>query len=110
MKNFLTAPASNAVAIFAVLLGLVLGVVAISNESDITGLALGGSATNFTVLQTGDGTVSAPSHSFTDDTDTGLYRIGTNNVGLSAGGVKVLEGQAWAKGRNARDLKLWRAV
>lgn len=25
-------------------------------------------------------------------------------------GLKVLEGQAWAKGRNARDLKLWRAV
>lgn len=25
-------------------------------------------------------------------------------------GLKVLEGQSWARGRNARDLKLWRIV
>lgn len=38
-----------------------------------------------------DGTVSAPGLSFTSDPDNGLYRIGTNNWALAAGGTKVLE-------------------
>lgn len=37
------------------------------------------------------GTASNPSISFTGDTDTGLYRIGSNDIGVSAGGNKVLE-------------------
>lgn len=35
-----------------------------------------------------DGTAGAPSYSFASDTDTGLYRIGADNIGLSLGGVK----------------------
>lgn len=38
-----------------------------------------------------DGTVSAPGVAFTGDTDTGLYRIGANDVGIATGGVKRLE-------------------
>lgn len=37
------------------------------------------------------GTVSAPSITFADDTDLGLYRIGANNLGVAANGAKVLD-------------------
>lgn len=37
------------------------------------------------------GSVSAPSLAFTGDTDTGLYRIGANNIGVAASGAKVLD-------------------
>jgi hypothetical protein len=39
----------------------------------------------------GDGTVSAPGIRFSDDLDTGLYRIGSNNLGISAGGTKIVD-------------------
>jgi hypothetical protein len=38
-----------------------------------------------------DGTVSAPSISFTNDTDTGIYRIGADNLGVAANGIKILD-------------------
>lgn len=38
-----------------------------------------------------DGTVSAPGITFTSDTDTGLYRIGANNIGVGVNGAKVLD-------------------
>lgn len=44
-----------------------------------------------TLLLTGDGLVGAPSHTFTSDTDTGLYRIGANNLGITAGGTKIVD-------------------
>lgn len=34
-----------------------------------------------------DGTVGAPSYSFINDTDLGIYRIGTNQLAVSAGGT-----------------------
>lgn len=34
-----------------------------------------------------DGTVSAPGVAFTSDTDCGVYRTGTNSVGITAGGT-----------------------
>lgn len=37
------------------------------------------------------GTASNPSISFTGDTDTGLYRIDANKIGISSGGSKVGE-------------------
>lgn len=37
------------------------------------------------------GTASNPSISFSGDTDTGLYRIDANKIGISTGGSKVLE-------------------
>src|SRR5512139_886097 len=38
-----------------------------------------------------DGSVGAPSCAFSADTDTGLYRIGANDIGIAAGGVKVTD-------------------
>ncbi len=43
------------------------------------------------VVSTGNGTVSLPSHTFGSDLDTGLYRIGANNIGVAANGAKVLD-------------------
>lgn len=37
------------------------------------------------------GTVSAPAVSFSADSDTGIYRIGANNLGIAANGAKVLD-------------------
>jgi hypothetical protein len=42
-------------------------------------------------LQCSSGSVAAPSLTFSADTDTGLYRIGANNLGTSVGGVKVTD-------------------
>lgn len=39
----------------------------------------------------GDGTVGAPSIAFTSDTDSGMYRIGANNIGVAVGGAKVVD-------------------
>jgi hypothetical protein len=39
-----------------------------------------------TGYQSGDGTVSAPPYSFIADTNSGLYRVGTDHVGLSTNG------------------------
>jgi len=38
-----------------------------------------------------DGALSTPSLTFTGDTDTGLYRIGSDNLAIVAGGVNALE-------------------
>lgn len=40
-------------------------------------------------FETPDGTVGAPSLTFTSDTDTGLYRIGANSMGVSANGANI---------------------
>jgi hypothetical protein len=47
--------------------------------------------TSLTEVEVGNGTVAAPSVTFTSDPDTGLYRIGTNNMGVAANGAKVLD-------------------
>lgn len=44
-------------------------------------------------LELVNGSVGTPAISFDSDTDCGLYRIGTNNPGMSAGGSLV---QSWA--------------
>lgn len=38
-----------------------------------------------------DGTVSLPGMAFASDTDSGLYRIGSNNIGVAVNGAKVLD-------------------
>lgn len=38
-------------------------------------------------FRSGDGTVSAPSYSFSSDNNTGLYANGADNIGFSCGGV-----------------------
>ncbi len=55
-----------------------------------------------TTLLAGNGTVGAPSISFTSDTDNGLYRIGTNNIGVAAAGAKVLDVSATGLGVTGR--------
>lgn len=52
----------------------------IDNQGDIE-------ASSLNVL---DGSVSAPSISFINDPDTGIYRVGTNELGITAGGVNKL--------------------
>ena len=39
----------------------------------------------------GNGTVSLPYYSFSADPDTGIYRIGANNLGIAAGGAKIVD-------------------
>ena len=51
---------------------------------DGTNVSIGGSTRG------GDGTVSLPGFSFTSDTDCGLYRVGTNNIGIAVNGAQVL--------------------
>ena len=38
-------------------------------------------------LQLGDGSFGTPSISFTGDTDTGIYRVNTNQLGIATGGT-----------------------
>ena len=47
--------------------------------------------TSLTEVEVGNGTVAAPSMTFTSDSDTGIYRIGANNLGVAAAGAKVLD-------------------
>lgn len=39
----------------------------------------------------GDGSVALPAFSFLSDTDSGVYRIGADNLGVAVGGAKVLD-------------------
>ncbi len=38
-----------------------------------------------------DGTVSLPGIAFASDTDSGIYRIGTNNIGVAVNATKILD-------------------
>lgn len=42
-------------------------------------------------LRLNDGTAAAPAYSFNLDTDTGMYRVGANDLGFSAGGTLRLD-------------------
>lgn len=50
-----------------------------------TGLGVVGTVLN------GNGTVSLPAFSFTSDPDSGVYRIGANNLGVAVNAAKVLD-------------------
>lgn len=50
---------------------------------------LSGGSPSFPLLAT-DGSTSDPSYSFASDSDTGIYRTGTDQLGLVAGGVELL--------------------
>lgn len=58
----------------------------VTGNAKVTGTLGVTGATTF-----GDGTVGAPAISFTSDPDTGLYRIGANDLGVAAAGAKVLD-------------------
>ena len=51
----------------------------------------GGSVVIPDPLLLADGSAAAPSLAFTADTDTGMYRPGTNQIGFTAGGTQVLQ-------------------
>lgn len=44
-----------------------------------------------TFFKAGNGTVALPSFTFSSDLDTGIYRIGANNIGIGVNGAKVLD-------------------
>ncbi len=39
----------------------------------------------------GDGSVEAPGLAFSSDNDTGIYRIGANNLGIAVNGTKIVD-------------------
>lgn len=51
----------------------------------------GGTITSTGVILGPTGAVGAPALSFSTDPDTGVYRIGANNLGIATGGVKVID-------------------
>lgn len=67
-----------------------------ANFSDIAqeitnSLALDGQSSMTGPIKAASGTEGVPSITFSADLDTGFYRIGSNNVGFSAGGSKVVD-------------------
>ncbi|QDM32105.1 tail fiber domain-containing protein [Tardiphaga sp. vice352] len=42
-------------------------------------------------ILTSNGSAAAPSHSFASDPDSGLYRVGANNVGIAVNGAKAVD-------------------
>lgn len=68
------------------------------DSADVVALGAGGTramhaGTFGVVIDSGpvygqDGTVSAPGHTFINDQDCGLYRIGANNIGIALSGTK----------------------
>jgi hypothetical protein len=65
-----------------------------ANNVNILGtnnLSVGGNLTVTGTFGIGDGTVSAPGLFFKNETNTGLYRIGTADVGFTVQGVKRVE-------------------
>ena len=58
---------------------------------DSTGLALTTSSTSAGQYLGGNGTALLPFYSYTSDPNSGFYRIGADNVGLSLGGTKKVD-------------------
>lgn len=72
-----------------------------ANFSDVgseltNSVAKDGQTTMTGPLKAANGSVSAPSIAFGNDTDCGWYRIGADNIGFSIGGVKLLDASAAA--------------
>ena len=55
------------------------------------GISIPGTLSVTGVTQAADGAVGAPGIAFTSDTDSGIYRIGANNIGIGVNGAKVLD-------------------
>jgi fibronectin-binding autotransporter adhesin len=51
------------------------------------GVGIGGAINNGSTIRTADGTAALPAFSWTGDTDTGVYRIGADQIGISTGGT-----------------------
>ena len=55
-------------------------------------------------LQLGNGTVTAPTFGFSSDTNTGIYRVGADQLGITAGGVRVTQFTGVASAVNYFDV------
>lgn len=71
------------------------------SAANLTG-AFNGTLFTGTRFSAGDGDTANPGFQFTSDVDNGLYRIGANNWGVVAGGVKVLDFTTTAVGNPVR--------
>ena len=60
------------------------------NGGAFVDLVNGGGAPTFP-LEAPDGSASTPSFSFSGDTDTGIYRIGADNLGFSTGSARQMD-------------------
>lgn len=67
--------------------GLLIGLFVLFGGGGVEALG----TTNFDTLNVEDGTAAEPSVGFTADTDNGLYRVGTNNLGVAVGGAIVAD-------------------
>lgn len=59
-------------------------------DSSLTEIKTGGTNTNLIIsgdVLASNGSVSAPSYSFSNDTNTGMYRFGANRIGITCNGV-----------------------
>ena len=54
-------------------------------------VAADGQTTITGALKGASGTVSAPGYGFSADSNTGTYRIGADNLGIAAGGTKIID-------------------
>lgn len=54
-------------------------------------VAKDGQTTMTGTLKAANGTVSLPAYTFGSDTNTGLYRIGADNIGITIGGTKIVD-------------------
>lgn len=57
--------------------------------SDTTRKASGNSGLRAALTRMGNGSVTVPAHSFSGDTDLGIYRVGANVLGLAADRVEI---------------------
>lgn len=54
-------------------------------------LALDGQSTMTAGLKAANGSASLPGYAFGSDTNTGIYRIGADNLGIAVGGTKIVD-------------------
>jgi hypothetical protein len=64
----------------------VTGAATFSSTIAVTGISTFGNATYVP-----NGSAATPSYTFTDDTNTGIFRAGENNIAISANGATVLD-------------------
>lgn len=68
------------------------GALAVSGSLSVSGAqTFTGQASFPAGFLSGDGTVLLPAWSFTSDPDSGVYRIGANNIGVAVNAAKVLD-------------------
>lgn len=59
----------------------------------LDGISSAGFFQTSAVLLAVDGAVGAPAYSYASDPDSGMYRVGSNNLGFTAGGTLVMRAQ-----------------